>query len=83
MFWLYNCQRVSSLYVNGLISDIGKRQWYLEQCRLLLAVVTRRTTAQFLVVRLVVEGLLELVSRKCSWQVAKRHCLLFYCRALN
>ncbi|XP_062515172.1 integrator complex subunit 5-like isoform X2 [Corticium candelabrum] len=40
----------------------GKRQWYLEQCRLLLAVVTRRTTAQFLVVRLVVEGLLELGS---------------------
>lgn len=34
----------------------------MQQCKRLLSVVTRRSTAQALVIRLVVEGLIELVS---------------------
>ena len=41
---------------------VGNRLWCLQQCKRLLAVITRRSTAQFLVVRLVVEKLIELVS---------------------
>jgi integrator complex subunit 5 len=60
------CQSCCSFYFSVLCDNqsppSGNRLWCLQQCKTLLAVITRRSTAQFLVVRLVIEKLIELGS---------------------